>query len=120
MILPLKCVCRMPWNLRYWTAGLLLLFLLNATSPAAGDEHRPLFDSDKTMLARVEGPLTTIMRDRSETEYRDARFTYIDAAGAEQELKVKLRTRGVYRRRKDVCDFAPLRLNFRVTQQDVH
>jgi hypothetical protein len=92
------------------------MFLLIAIPMAVGaeglGESRPLFMSDETLIARVEGPLTTIMRDRSETEYQDARFTYIDAAGAEQELKVKLRTRGVYRRRKEICSFAPLRLNF--------
>ena len=78
-----------------------------------GLDPRPLFDSDATLIARLEAPLTSIMQDRSETEYRDGRFVYVDASGVEQELSVKLRTRGVYRRRKDVCSFAPLRLNFR-------
>ena len=92
------------------------MFLLIAIPMAVGAEEpgesRPLFMSDETLIARVEGPLTTVMRDRSETGYQDGRFTYIDKTGAEQQLGVKLRTRGVYRRRKDICSFAPLRLNF--------
>ncbi len=98
--------------LQYWTAAAALMFLIAAGRASEDTDSPPLFESDTLIVARVIAPFTSIMRDRSETEYRDGRFIYVDDSGVEQELRVKLRTRGRYRRKKDICDFAPLRLNF--------
>lgn len=95
-----------------WTAAVGLMFL-SITRPAnAGDPPLPLFGTEEMMIARIEAPITTIMRDRSEKTYLEGFFSYSDAAGAEHRLPVRLRTRGVFRRRVNICNFAPLRLNF--------
>ncbi|MBT8077083.1 MAG: hypothetical protein KJO31_00820 [Gammaproteobacteria bacterium] len=73
----------------------------------------PLFAADDVLALSIEAPFTTIRRDRSETEYRDGILRYSDSEGKQHSLPLGLRTRGEYRRRKDVCDFPPIRLNFR-------
>ena len=56
------------------------------------------------------------MRDRTdETEYEGA-FIYTDSAGLEQRFDIKVKIRGRFRASKEICDFAPLRLNFRKKQ----
>jgi hypothetical protein len=72
----------------------------------------PLFVNQNTLQVRIEAPLTTLMRVRSDTEYLDGTFAYTDASGDEHLLDLKLRARGRYRRQKDTCDFPPVRLNF--------
>lgn len=91
------------------------------TGDLPGDEQvgyspQPLFVNQTTLEVRIEGPLTTLMRERSETEQLDGKLTYTDPSGVEQTLDVKLRTRGIYRRQRDNCEFAPIRLNFRKKQ----
>lgn len=74
-------------------------------------EPGPLFSSYETMTVTIEAPLNTLMRDRDERQYLDGTLSYRTASDAERTLDLKLRTRGRYRHRKDVCDFAPIRLN---------
>jgi len=91
----------------------LALICPNDVGAAASDAAAPLFDGGTTLHLTIAAPFTTIMQTRSDTGYDDGVLTYTDASGSSQELDIGLRTRGVYRRRKDVCDFAPLRLNFK-------
>jgi hypothetical protein len=87
-------------------------------APAAAQDQpkqRPLFDNSHTLKVRLEAPLRTIRRDREE-ETQDGLFHYIVEGGVEQTLNVKVGPRGRYRRQKDVCDFPPLRLDFRKGQ----
>jgi hypothetical protein len=80
--------------------------------PAAGSPYAPLFASHTPLLVTIEAPLTTLMEDRPEFLYLDGTFTFTGNDGAKQTVDLKLRTRGNYRRGKDHCDFAPIRLNF--------
>jgi hypothetical protein len=89
-----------------------------ASTVAAQDEATDilLFDRQQTMQVRIEAPLLTLRRDRSEKASQDGQFHYVDVSGAEQSLDVKVRPRGRFRRKHDICDFPPLRLNFRKKQ----
>jgi hypothetical protein len=105
------------------TALTLPLFLALSTVPVAQEAtndagHQPLFSSHDIMSVRIEAPLTTLMKERPEDEYLDGSFTYVDTAGQEHSLDLKLRTRGRYRRKKSTCNFPPVRLNFRKQQVD--
>ena len=73
----------------------------------------PLFASDEPIALSIEAPFSTISRDRSKTEYHDGILRYTDGAETEHTIALGLRSRGEYRRRKDVCDFPPIRLNFK-------
>jgi hypothetical protein len=93
----------------------VLLFLLieqnaMAQSDTADLLSRPLFAGDSTIEITIEGPLKTIMQNRDEAEEFPATLRYTD--GVEHVLDIKLRTRGRFRRRSDICNFAPLRVNF--------
>jgi hypothetical protein len=72
----------------------------------------PLFASHDVIDVRIEAPLRTLIRERSDEEYLDGFFTYQLADGSEQKLDLKLRTRGKYRRQKKTCTLPPIRLNF--------
>lgn len=106
---------RIPWLSFLLFAGLAAPVL---STDATGDEQhydaQPLFANQATLAVRIEAPFTTLMRERSETEEVDGTLSYTDSSGAVHSLDVKLRTRGIYRRR--TCEFAPIRLNFRKQQ----
>jgi hypothetical protein len=104
------------------TRLLLLALALSFPPPAVMAEDRgspatwPLFANQETLQVRIEAPLTTLMRERSDTEYLEGTFLYTDASGNEQVLDLKLRARGKYRKQKRTCDLPPIRLNFRKKQ----
>ena len=91
--------------------GSLLLSL--TTVSQAGDPHDPLFASDDILEVRIEAPFAQIMSERPEDEDLPASLRYTASDGEPVELDIGIRTRGNYRRRKTVCEFAPLRLNIR-------
>lgn len=103
------------------TAVLLALALLLMRAPAlaqdAGEAAAwPLFQNQDTLRVRIEAPLRTLIRERSDTEYLDGTFAYTDASGNEVVLDLKLRARGRYRRQRSTCDLPPIRLNFKKKQ----
>lgn len=114
-------------RLRIWTPTVSLIFFASVCAsaqtadgnPDGGDEEyspQPLFVNQTTLAVRIEAPFRTLMRERSDSEELDGKLTYTDSSGAEHALDVKLRTRGIYRRQRDNCEFAPIRLNFRKKQ----
>jgi hypothetical protein len=101
----------------------LAVTLFLAMGPAAlaqSDDNdagvRPLFATHDMLTVRIEAPLTTLMKQQPDEEYLDGTFAYIDKSGQEVTLDLKLQTRGRFRRKKDTCNFSPIRLNFRKGQ----
>jgi len=84
-----------------------LLFL----AAAAQAEVSPLFSDVGVLDVELKGPLSEVIRDSSD---RGERPFLISAAGAEQEVKVKLRGNS----RIELCKFPPLRLNFPPSAMD--
>jgi hypothetical protein len=80
--------------------AVLLLSPLNAT---------PLFDDTAVMDATLEGPLRELMRD---TDSREQLPFLLRIDGTEHEIKVRLRGKSRLR----VCDFLPMRLNFKKSE----
>jgi len=105
----------------YLTCCLAALFLsigLNASAQTedSGPIHRPLFNDDSVFVLTIEGPLQTIMRKRDESEEYTSILRYTDADGTEHTLDINLRIRGKSRAKKETCNFAPLRVNFKKNQ----
>lgn len=98
-----------------------LLFLLTALlCPSAladnPDRSSPLFGDAETLSITIEGPITTMIRERSNDEYYQGKLRFQDADGGEQILDLQFRTRGNYRRRLSTCRFPPVRLNLKKKQ----
>lgn len=95
----------------------IIVFLATALprqAAAAGDPD-PLFASHDTLTVRIDAPFAQIMKDRPNDSDQQvpATFTYVESDGSEVEFDVRILTRGNNRRNPDVCQFAPLRLNFK-------
>ena len=103
--------------------GFLFLCLLfsakaafsQAAAPAPG---LPLFADSSTLAVTIEGPLTALVRERSNEEYYQGKLSYAEADGKEQSLDLDFRTRGNFRRRPSTCRFPPVRLNLKKKQVD--
>lgn len=87
-----------------------------AVAQGGATEMRPLFERHDTLEVRIEAPLKTLMKEQPEDEYLDGTFTYVKSGGGEHTLDLKLQTRGRFRRKKDTCNFSPIRLNFQKKQ----
>lgn len=102
---------------RNWTAAAILLFPLAIVANAKDiRDFDPLFDSQDTLDVEVEGPFKLLTRERPDEEEVPGKFRYVASDGSEVEFDIVLRTRGRNRRDKEICEFPPLRLNFKKTQ----
>jgi hypothetical protein len=96
-------------------AAAIPLLLPRITAAADPD---PLFAADSALEASISAPFRQIMKERPEEEYVDGTFTFTDEDGTTHNLNVGIRTRGEFRRRRSICPFAPLRINFKKSQLD--
>ena len=103
-----------------WTRSRVAVFplflALMPLSAAFADHSTPLFTHDWLIEATIEAPFDDIMMQRSEDFEPQAKFTYVDDNGQEHQLDIKVRSRGHFRAQKEICDFTPLRLNFKKKQ----
>jgi hypothetical protein len=100
-----------------WTLSTVVLFLF--VSGALAQEMRaadPLFQSAEILDVRIEAPLRTILSERPFDEELPASFQFTNSAGEAVTFDIKMRARGKFRRKKEVCSFPPLRLNFKTSQ----
>ena len=86
------------------------LMFLGVSSPACA---QALFDAHAILPVRIEAPLDTLVRERPDEDYLDARFVFSGTDGQEHAFDIKVQTRGKFRRKKSTCSFPPVRLNFR-------
>lgn len=98
------------------TMFLFICFNAGAQTDDSAPVHRPLFDKNSIVSVTIEGPLQTIMRKRTEEVEHPAIFRYTDADGLEHIFDINLRIRGKFRAKKETCNFAPLRINFKKKQ----
>jgi hypothetical protein len=81
-------------------------------------EYDPLFSSEDTLKVDLEGPFAFLARERPDEEEAPGKFRYVDADGETVEFDVQIRARGNWRRNPDICEFPPLRVNFKKSQTD--
>ncbi|MEE4217538.1 MAG: hypothetical protein V2I48_08020 [Xanthomonadales bacterium] len=95
-------------------AMIMILLVVLAMPVAKAGPIDPLFQDHFTLKVEITAPLSTLVRDRSETEYLAGVFAFDEADGTPVELDVQVRARGNFRHRD--CDFPPVTLNFRRSQ----
>lgn len=93
----------------------LIIVSIPATAALASNAQ-PLFSNRWVIEATIEAPFKKIMSERPNEDEFTGVFTYADPGGTQKILDIKLRVRGNYRKRKEHCQFAPLRLNFKKKQ----
>ena len=82
----------------------LLCILL--VGPGSALFATPLFDDDSVIDATLTGPLTSLMASRQDLDELQFR---LGAGGSDFDIKVRLRGKSRLR----VCEFLPMRLNFK-------
>jgi hypothetical protein len=106
---------RLPKSI--WLLCALIVLLLTWSATAQSDEDiAPLFDGDDLLNVKIIAPLTSIMRNRRDDKDVPGTFQYVATDGRSVELDIGLRTRGNFRRRRKICKFVPLRINFKTSQ----
>jgi hypothetical protein len=88
-----------------WVVALIAAFAMSA--PVAAKEPKPLFAASDPIRIVIQGPLETLIHNRSAAPVAG---TLTEPSG--QQLAVSLSARGITRRSSDICDFPPLRVTF--------
>ena len=100
-----------------WTTAAIVLFLPLPAAAATGDyEPDPLFSSNQIIDVEIEAPFGLLTSERPDEEEVPGKFRYTADDGSLFEFDVAVRTRGRLRRTKKVCQFPPLRLNFKKSE----
>ncbi|MCO4811260.1 MAG: hypothetical protein KC572_06635 [Gammaproteobacteria bacterium] len=107
---------KMIGNLSKAVGALMSAILPVCVQASPYPDVAPLFAADTVLEVTIEAPMGALMDIRPDKAYLDGSFTFTTADGTERKLGLKLRTRGNYRRAKEHCDFAPIRLNFSKSQ----
>jgi hypothetical protein len=84
------------------------------SSSVLAQEADPLFQSDEILQVTIEGPLSTLIEEKSKEDYLKGHFRYTEADGTAVEFDLKFRARGNFRHEN--CDYPPVRLNFKTSQ----
>ena len=104
-------------SLHRWTSTAAAWFLVASIVQAQTDgTSDPLFRDSTVLDVRISAPISTILAKRSDDEELAGTFEYVDEAGEPQLIDIGVRTRGRFRRQKEICRFPPLRLNFKSSQ----
>ncbi len=91
--------------------AILAVLLSMAAGANQSEPPDPFFRDDSLVTVTLTAPMAFIREDRSIEEQAPGTLT-LDGV----EYDVQVRARGRFRRNPDICDFPPLRLNFRKSQ----
>ena len=97
------------------THTVLILFSISVFQ-MIGQNNAPLFESNSPLKIVISTSLREITNDLKEREQRSAKLVVNNENGTEEIHQIKIRVRGVTRAKKEVCQFPPLRLNFKKKQ----
>lgn len=94
----------------------LVIFAGLVMQPCMAADPLPLFQNDQVLRAVLTAPIMQAYSQKNNGSRIElpGQWSYIDEAGNNQKLDVSIRTRGNFRRQH--CNRAPLRLNFKKKQ----
>ena len=93
----------------------LAFALALGSSNALGSDPDPLFASHEILSVRIEAPLTTLIKERSDTIEYPASLSIPVESGEPLRFDIQVKARGRFRRQKTTCRFPPLRLNVKTS-----
>lgn len=88
----------------------LLAVAYSNVTAQVGSLFDHLAEGDGILKVTLETDLTALIEDRKSEERIPAVFTFVDEDGKKQEHRLKVRSRGKFRRK--VCQFPPVMLDF--------
>ena len=95
---------------------ILLVLAISIFVPIGGSAQEvvpPLFASNEILELRIEANFNKIHKERkAKSKAYPATLRMVDADGTEQELGLKIKTRGIFRLKRSTCPDPPLRLDF--------
>jgi len=100
-------------NKDFLRLSLSAILSISAVGAAHANDADPLFADDSTLEVRLTAPIEQIMDGRTEEIELPGTFELTSPDGEVLKVAVEVQTRGNYRKQPDVCEFAPLRLNFK-------
>jgi hypothetical protein len=106
----------MTQNLLRGAALISVLSWVVAVQAQSVRDSDPVFTDKDILNVSLSAPIESIMDERSVTDEVAGKFSFTSAQGDTVEFDVAIRSRGMFRRRADICEFAPLRLNFKKSQ----
>jgi len=99
----------------------LRLILISLLLLSRGDlrAQNGLFESNEPLTFHLETDLGKLVNDiQDERGYHDGIIKYQDQKSVEVRVPVRVKTRGNFRREKEICPFPPLMLNFAKNESD--
>ncbi len=93
----------------------LILVAPGAPAQEPGDTDR-LFRSDEILEVIITAPMKTLLGERPNDRYLRGTLSYEEADGSVVNFDIGIRTRGNFRRQRQVCPFPPLRINFKKSE----
>jgi len=107
----------MPMTYLRWIAAVVALFpLASAVGAQNSKDHDPLFASHDILEVEIEAPFLMLSRERPDEDEVEGTFRYVTDEGSTVEFNIGVRTRGHFRRDRNICIFPPLRINFKKSQ----
>ena len=98
-------------------AAIVALFIpVSAINAQNIKDYDRLFTGHDTLEVEIQGPLWALAKERSDVDEVDAIFRYTAQDGNLVEFDIALRARGNLRRNPAICNFPPLRINFKKSQ----
>lgn len=87
--------------------------LLNGQDHEASVSSQLLFESDEAIEITMEMDIRRVLRDRGEeTDYHPLEITWSNENGELMQVDARVKVRGNFRRQRENCRFAPLRIRF--------
>jgi hypothetical protein len=90
--------------------GIALAFLLSTSSAGAAEPAKPLFAGNDLIRLTISGPISLIASKAEQSEAPQP--ATLALAGAGETHPIRLSARGITRRKSEICQFPPLRIEF--------
>ena len=104
-------------TLKYFHSFFLAVLVISSQSlrvQAQEGSQGPLFSSTEIIDLTIEADWRTVLSDRGEErDEHPATITFQNMGNATDSLPLQVRVRGNFRRQKKICQFPPIRLNFK-------
>ena len=99
--------------MRNFNRVIIVLFLLSSVVELFCQNPKTLFQSEEPLNLTLKLNVEDVTEDVKLREERDAKLSYLNSNGKVTTYNIKVKVRGKSRTNKKICNFPPLKLNFK-------